>query len=194
MCEPSFDPRRAPVPTPAGASRKIRPAPLIGWLALGPTAFGAIALGAVTAHAAQPADAEVKALLEVPVEGRGPRTLSLLSVEYPPGGSSKPHRHDADVLVYVLEGDLDMQVTGQPLVHLHPGDTFRERPSDVHEVSRNASTTAPAKFLVVMLKPSAHAASHRSGARPGPASSAPPSAAALTPAPHPPAATAIAPH
>jgi len=45
-----------------------------------------------------------------------------------------------------------MQVRGQPLQTVRAGQTFIERPGDIHEVSRNASTTSPAKFLVVALK------------------------------------------
>jgi hypothetical protein len=36
-------------------------------------------------------------------------------------------------------------------VTLKVGDTFYESPADVHEVSRNASDTKPAKFLVLLL-------------------------------------------
>jgi hypothetical protein len=36
-----------------------------------------------------------------------------------------------------------------PLV---PGQTFYEGPNDVHTVGRNASTTEPAKFIVILLK------------------------------------------
>ncbi|HZE25903.1 MAG TPA: cupin, partial [Terriglobales bacterium] len=37
-------------------------------------------------------------------------------------------------------------------VTLTPGQTFYEGPNDVHTVGRNASTTKPAKFVVVLLK------------------------------------------
>jgi quercetin dioxygenase-like cupin family protein len=120
--------------------------------------IAALLLAEVAVRADAPADAHVQALLSVPVEELDHRELDMMTVEYPPGGSSKPHRHDAYVLVYVLRGALDMQVTGQPLVHLAPGQTFVERPSDEHEVSRNASQTEPAKFLVVMLKKAPQAA------------------------------------
>ena len=80
------------------------------------------------------------------------RELTMISVEYPAGASSHPHRHDAYVLVYVLEGTVQMQVAGKPLRTLKAGDTFLERPNDIHVVSRNASATRPAKFLVVALK------------------------------------------
>jgi quercetin dioxygenase-like cupin family protein len=45
-----------------------------------------------------------------------------------------------------------MQVKGGKEVTLIPGQTYYESPNDVHVVSRNASTTAPAKFLVVLVK------------------------------------------
>jgi quercetin dioxygenase-like cupin family protein len=56
------------------------------------------------------------------------------------------------VFVYVLEGHVVMQVKGGPKLTLGPGQTFYESPTDIHSVSANASSTEPAKFLVVMLK------------------------------------------
>jgi hypothetical protein len=41
--------------------------------------------------------------------------------------------------------------SGAPIT-LKPGDTFYEGPNDVHTVGRNASHTAPEKFVVVLLK------------------------------------------
>lgn len=79
-------------------------------------------------------------------------SLSMFTVEYPPGGSSKPHRHDADVFVYVLEGEVLMQIEGQHPTHLQAGDTFIEHSGDVHLVSANVSETRPARFLVLMIR------------------------------------------
>ena len=76
----------------------------------------------------------------------------VLTVDYGPGESSRPHRHDANVFVYVLEGRITMQVKGGPAVTLHPGQTYYEGPSDIHTVSENASKTAPAKILVFIVK------------------------------------------
>jgi quercetin dioxygenase-like cupin family protein len=78
--------------------------------------------------------------------------MLVLIVEYPPGGRSSPHRHDASVFVYVLEGAVTMQVAGGSPVTLKAGETFHESPNDVHVTSANASSTAPAKFLVHMIK------------------------------------------
>lgn len=76
----------------------------------------------------------------------------VLTVEVGPGQASKPHRHNANVFVYMLQGTLIMQVKGGPAVTLHAGDTYYENPSDIHTVSQNASKTEPAKFLVFIVK------------------------------------------
>jgi quercetin dioxygenase-like cupin family protein len=76
----------------------------------------------------------------------------MLEVSYPPGARDMVHRHDAHVFVYVLQGQIVMQVKGQPAVTLKAGQTFYEGPTDVHVVGRNASNTEPARFVVVLLK------------------------------------------
>ena len=80
------------------------------------------------------------------------KEVTMSTVEYAPGGTSAPHRHDAHTFVYVLEGAVVMQVAGGETVTLKPGQTFYETPADVHSISKNASATAPAKFLVFMIK------------------------------------------
>jgi quercetin dioxygenase-like cupin family protein len=80
------------------------------------------------------------------------KELSMITVEYAPGGSTPVHTHHAQALVYVLEGSIVMQVKGAAPVTLSPGQTFYEGLDDVHIVSRNASQTAPAKFVVFLVK------------------------------------------
>jgi quercetin dioxygenase-like cupin family protein len=76
----------------------------------------------------------------------------MITVEYAPGATSARHRHNAHTFVYVLEGSIVMQVDGGQPVTLGPGQTFYESPNDIHAVSKNASATQPAKFLVFFLK------------------------------------------
>ena len=76
----------------------------------------------------------------------------MITVEYPPGASDAVHRHNAHAFVYVLEGSVVMQLKGAKPVTLTAGQTFYEGPSDVHVVGRNASSTKPARFVVVLLK------------------------------------------
>jgi quercetin dioxygenase-like cupin family protein len=80
------------------------------------------------------------------------KEMLMLTVDYPPGAVESIHRHDANAFVYVLEGAIVEQVRGGKEVTLTAGQTFYEGPNDVHTVGRNASTTKPAKFVVVMLK------------------------------------------
>ena len=97
-------------------------------------------------------DDPVRSLLSKDLAGVPGKELSMVTVEYPPGGSSPAHTHHAQALVYVLEGSIVMQVKGKAPVTLTPGQTFYEGPDDVHLVSRNASHTAPAKFVVFLVK------------------------------------------
>jgi quercetin dioxygenase-like cupin family protein len=76
----------------------------------------------------------------------------MISVVYPPGASDPIHRHNAHAFVYVLEGSVVMQLKGGKEVTLTPGQSFYEGPNDIHVVGRNASTTKPAKFVVVLVK------------------------------------------
>jgi quercetin dioxygenase-like cupin family protein len=94
----------------------------------------------------------VKQLLTQDLSNAPGKEVSMVTVQYLPGGASTPHRHDAEVFVYVLEGSIIMQVDGQPEVTLKPGQTFHESPNDVHRKSANASATEPAKFLVFIVK------------------------------------------
>jgi quercetin dioxygenase-like cupin family protein len=96
--------------------------------------------------------AVIQQLLNKELVGVPGRELLMLTVEYLPGGASLPHRHDAQVFVYVLQGAVVMQVAGSSAVTLRKGQTFYEGPNDVHVVSANASKTTPAKILVFIVK------------------------------------------
>jgi quercetin dioxygenase-like cupin family protein len=80
------------------------------------------------------------------------KEITMLSVEYAPGGVDPVHTHHAQALVYVLEGTIVMQVKGGQPVTLTPGQTFYEGPDDIHIVGKNASETAPARFVVFLVK------------------------------------------
>ena len=76
----------------------------------------------------------------------------MITVVYLPGASDPIHRHNAHAFVYVLEGAIVMQLKGGKEVTLAPGQTFYEGPNDVHVLGRNASSTKPAKFIVLLVK------------------------------------------
>ena len=93
----------------------------------------------------------IKRLLTKDLAGFPGEQALMYTVDFPPGFSSPIHRHNAQVFVYVLEGSVVMQVRGQKELTLGPGQSFYEDPSDIHIVSRNASNTKPAKFLVFLI-------------------------------------------
>src|SRR4029434_436404 len=100
-----------------------------------------------------PADAaDVKELFAIDLPDSPGKEGRLVGVSYPPGARDMVHRHDAHAFVYVLEGQIVMQLKGQPAVTLSAGLTLSYAPTDVHVVGRNASNTEPARFVVVLLK------------------------------------------
>ena len=115
-----------------------------------------IALSPILALAADPVarapGVEGAELMTRDVTGDPGKEALMLTVTYQAGGTSLPHRHDAQVFVYVLEGEMTMQVDGMAPVTLHAGQTFYEGRDDIHRVSANASKTTPAKILVFMIK------------------------------------------
>jgi quercetin dioxygenase-like cupin family protein len=96
--------------------------------------------------------ADVKDLFAIDLADYPGKEGRVIEVSYPPGAQDIIHRHDAHAFVYVLEGQIIMELKGQPAVTLKAGQTFYEGPTDVHVIGRNASNTEPARFVVVLLK------------------------------------------
>ena len=114
--------------------------------------FGAY-LAVLPMLAAVPAEAaDVKELFAIDLADYPGKEGRVIEVSYPPGAQDVVHRHDAHAFVYVLEGQIVMQLKGKPAVTLKAGQTFYEGPTDVHVVGRNVSNTEPARFVVVLLK------------------------------------------
>lgn len=97
-------------------------------------------------------DAQVTPILSKDLADFPGKEGLMITVVYPPGSSDPIHRHNAHAFVYVLEGSVVMQVKGGEKVTVTPGQTFYEGPNDIHVVGRNASTTKPAKILVLLVK------------------------------------------
>ncbi len=97
-------------------------------------------------------DAQVTPLMSKDLADFPGKEGLMITVVYPPGASDPIHRHNAHAFVYVLEGTVVMQVKGGKEITLTPGQSFYEGPNDIHVVGRNASTTKPAKFLVLLVK------------------------------------------
>ena len=81
------------------------------------------------------------------------KSLLAYFVDYAPWGASASHAHakSAFVFAYVLSGKIESQVNEEPKRVYHAGESWYEMPGSIHRVSRNASTTAPAKLLAVFV-------------------------------------------
>ncbi|MBV9506888.1 MAG: cupin domain-containing protein [Acidobacteriia bacterium] len=80
------------------------------------------------------------------------KSLTAIVVRYEPGGKSGPHHHAGSVFAYVLSGQIRSRnsATGPAKVY-SAGESFFEPPGSVHLISENASTTAPASLLAVIV-------------------------------------------
>ena len=114
--------------------------------------LGALFLLCLMTGTAMAQEAKVTPLMSKDLAEYPGKEVLMITVEHVPGGSNAMHRHNAHAFVYVLEGSVVMQLKGGKQVTLTPGQTFYEGPDDVHLVDRNASSTQPAKFMVVLIK------------------------------------------
>src|SRR5215813_11334110 len=78
-------------------------------------------------------------------------SATAVEVSYAPGESSPSHRHPGITIAYVLEGEIRSKVGNEPEKTYTVGQMFFENPNDLHAVSRNASTTKPARLLAILL-------------------------------------------
>src|SRR5262245_40481309 len=70
----------------------------------------------------------------------------------PPGfADSVPHRHDAELFGYVLEGEVEIHLEGRPDATYRQGQMFYEPRNIVHSLLRNQSQGKPAKILLLFI-------------------------------------------
>ena len=87
-------------------------------------------LAALLMFAAVPVKAaDVKELFAIDLANYPGKEGRMIEVSYPPGAQDVVHRHDADAFVYVLEGQIVMQLKGQPAVTLKAGQKFYGGPT-----------------------------------------------------------------
>jgi quercetin dioxygenase-like cupin family protein len=114
---------------------------------------GALMLEALLAQA-QPAPGNGRKIVfesDVPELTLKNWAATVIEVSYGPGEASAAHRHPGITVAYVLEGEIRSKVGNGPERTYSAGQVFLETPNELHAVSRNGSTTKPAKLLAVML-------------------------------------------
>ncbi|HEY4303477.1 MAG TPA: cupin domain-containing protein [Gemmatimonadaceae bacterium] len=81
------------------------------------------------------------------------KSFKTVVVNYAPGQVSPAHAHaqSAFVIAYVLEGEIQSAVNGEPAKTYKVGEYWTENPGDHHTTSGNASKTNPAKLLAMFI-------------------------------------------
>ncbi len=116
----------------------------------------AAAAPSVLAHGPGSRDGEEKIsiLQERKLSDAPGKTALAFTVEYAPGQQSIPHVHGGSAIAYVMEGAVVSQLEGEAPVTYRAGQSWYETHGIGHLVSRNASSTQPAKLLVWILNDS----------------------------------------
>ena len=109
--------------------------------------------GSVLADEPQFKNAKVTVVSDHELPNVPGKSLRAVLVEYGPGGGSPSHRHPSSAFIYarVLEGAIRSKVNDAPERTYQAGESWIEQPGDHHQVSQNASTTAPAKLLAIFV-------------------------------------------
>jgi quercetin dioxygenase-like cupin family protein len=79
------------------------------------------------------------------------KSVTTVTVDFPPQAFSAPHRHPGSVTAVVLEGTIRSQLQGGPVVDYKPGQTWFEPPRTLHLVAGNPDPTHPAKLLAFFV-------------------------------------------
>lgn len=127
-----------------------------GWVAVAAALLSsAVTLAAVNVTApsfAQAPAAPPGQMLVQPLADLPGREVRMILLDRPPASASAPHHHPGHhTFGYVVEGTYEIGVNGQPTRTLKAGDTFYEKPGDIHSVSRNPSPDKGLKIVVFMV-------------------------------------------
>jgi quercetin dioxygenase-like cupin family protein len=77
------------------------------------------------------------------------REAVIARVEIAPGASAGRHTHPGEEISYILEGQGDILVEGQPVQHVKPGDSFIIPSGAIHDAHNTG--TVPLRLVGVYL-------------------------------------------
>jgi quercetin dioxygenase-like cupin family protein len=112
--------------------------------------LASVSIGHAQPQAVQAAGRE-EVLYQRTLDGKPPRDLVLMTVEYAPGAGDAPHLHPGYTFVYVTAGEMASQLDGQRKRVYRTGESWVEEPYEHHVICRNESTVKSAKILVLFI-------------------------------------------
>ena len=97
------------------------------------------------------ADEEVTPLLKQSLEGMDGMEANVVLFNVEPGFETERHIHPGHLFIYVLEGEIEIDVEGQDEpIRIAAGKAAYE-PANTPMVGRNASSTEGARFVVFQV-------------------------------------------
>jgi len=123
---------------------------MIAKLAVGATM--ALALFSATSLAVTAASSPITRteLIRSDISGVKDKEAIIYIADVQPGAAGGMHTHFGDEFVYVLDGTLIVEPSGNPPIVLKSGEMGHLTPDIVH-AARNASSTDEAKVLVILI-------------------------------------------
>ena len=118
-----------------------------GAIALGAFAVSGLEAGAQTEY--QP-KVDATTLLDAPLAGMPGKKVIIKHLAAPPGFVGGKHFHPGHVFVYVLEGEITLEMEGDAPLTLKAGELFQEPLGRVMR-GKNLSADAWAKFVVFQI-------------------------------------------
>lgn len=112
-----------------------------------------MSLGTAQAQSANPGAGVVRQLFRQPLADEPGMDAVVITVTYPPGGSTPAHEHPGFACAYVLKGAVMSALRNDAPKTYTEGQSWSERPFELHRISRNASKTAAAELLVFFVVP-----------------------------------------
>ncbi len=92
----------------------------------------------------------IKNLLKMPLADIANKEANVVLLDVAPGWKLDNHFHPGHVFVYIIQGSIKIEVEGEPVRVLGPGDVLFELPNR-NMVANNISSTKGAKFLVFQV-------------------------------------------
>ena len=124
----------------------------IQWAGTGLLLASALFAGTISRAAGEEIGVEVKPVRMEKLANATGKTLTVVTVNYAPGGKSGKHHHAGSVFAYVLSGAIRSENSATGPVNVYKaGESFFEPPGSEHLVSENASATEPASLLAVFV-------------------------------------------
>ena len=79
------------------------------------------------------------------------REVIQVRVDFDPGYAAPRHTHPGEEIIYVLEGELEYEIEGQPTVRVKPGDVLFVPAGKIH-LARNVGSTNGAELATYVVE------------------------------------------